>query len=353
MSRQAGGDFARDRESVRSALLSAGSDAQDAVIVLTHRPEVLVSFSDDRTQAARRVGALTPSFARGSYLEALRLAQAMLSQSLGEKRQILFYGDLQENQWTENETSPPFLSGVEVVLPHKPETPWRANLSLGTPEARRFFVGEDSYVDLTLELRYQGPFRSTRVAVTSNGRPVLSRDLPLEGDSGLVTLRGQWRSAPGEWIEGEAAIDGAKDSLPADDHVYFVLPPVEEGRVALLGRSPYLRAALSPATMKGRWITQILDPSAGDLAALPEADLPEILLLESDYAQSQQVRTLVGRCLSSGRGVLLFVRRLTPLVRGFLAELGFSATERPGGEEDTFRLLAAEHPIFKPFLNGE
>ena len=39
--------------------------------------------------------------------------------------------------------------------------------------------------------------------------------------------------------------------LVADDHSYFCLPPVEEGRVSVLARSPYLNLALAPEVMRG------------------------------------------------------------------------------------------------------
>jgi hypothetical protein len=355
LSRQAGdaAGFARDRERVRRAVLEGGADAQDAVVELTSRPRVVVAFTDERVEAARRVGEMAPSFARGSYLEAVRLAQSMLSQSLGSRRRIFFYGDHQQNQWKEGESSPPFLEGVSLDLASGTEAASRPNLSVGEPGVRRFFLGEHAYVDLSVELRHDGPFQFARMRLAANGKPVLAEDLALGRETGVATLRGQWRSEPGEWLRGEIWIESASDALPADDRVYFALPPVHEGRLALLARSPYLRAALAPETMKGRWSTQALDPAGRDLATVPENELPEVLVLESDYAQSQQVRELLLRCLNNGRGVLLFVRRLTPLVKGFLAELGLEATERRRGEEDTFRLVAGDHPVFRPFLSGE
>ena len=353
LSRQAGG-FERDRDRVRQALLEGGADAQDAVIELTARPRVVVGFADDRLDGAARVARLEPSFARGSYLEALRLAQAMLAQSLGSRRRIVVYADHQENQWTENETSPPFLEGVEVELADKPGQPARPNLSLGDASVRRYFLGEHAYVDLSAELRHEGPFRSARVRLTANGAEVLAQDVPLDRVLGTVTLRGQWRSDPGQWVRGELAIEGAGDALAADDRVFFALPPLREGRLALLARSSYLRAALAPKTMRGRWATRQLDPSRPDLAQGPEKELPEVLVLEGDYAQSAQVRALALRCLNNGRGVLLFLGRLTPLLKGFLSELGLEGAEGgPAEGEQAFRLVAADHPVFKPFLYGE
>jgi len=352
LSRQVGGGFARDRERVRQALLAAGPETQDAVVELTDRPRVIVSFSEDRREAAPHVAALTPSFARGSYLDALRLAQSLLAQSLGSRRRILVYADHQENQWTENEATPPFLDGVAVELMSRPEVLFRPNAALAEPIVHRGFIGERAYVDLSADLAYQGTFPHAAVRLRANGKDVLSEAHPLAG-TGTMTLRAQWESDPGEWVRGELAVEGVDDALPADDRVYFASPPVREGRVALLSRSPYLEAALSPETMKGRWRTERLDAAASGMADVAEEMLPDVLVIDSDYAQSEQVRALAWRCLNNGRGVLLFVRRATPLVKGFLSELGVTAAEKEADATDTFRSVAAEHPLFKPFLNGE
>lgn len=353
LSHRAGGGFERDRERVRRALLAGGPESQDAVVELTARPRVLVGLADGRAEGAARVAGLRPSFARGSYLEALRLAQALLAQSLGSRRRIIVHADHQENQWTENETSPPFLEGVEVELAARPEVVSRPNLSLGDPAVRRFFVGEQAWVDLSVDLRFEGPYTSARVRLVANGQPILTQDLELERGSGTATLRGQWRSDPGQWLRGELTIEAAQDALAEDDRVFFVLPPVREGRLALLARSPYLTAALAPEALRGRWAVRPLDPATAGLAEMPEAALPEVLVLEGDYAQSREVRALVFRCLNNGRGVLLFLGRTTPLLKGFLLELGLETGEARGSGAEAFRLVAADHPIFKPFLNGE
>lgn len=353
LSHRAGGGFERDRERVRRALLAGGPESQDAVVELTARPRVLVGLADARAEGAARVAGLQPSFARGSYLEALRLAQSLLAQSLGSRRRIIVYADHQANQWTENENGPPFLDGVEVELAAKPEVVSRPNLSLGDPAVRRFFLGDQAWVDLSVDLRYEGPFTSARVQLVANGEAILTQDLALERGSGTATLRGQWRSDPARWLRAELTIEGANDALREDDRVFFVLPPVREGRLALLARSPYLAAALSPDTMRGRWAVRSLDPSAPGLAEMPEPALPEVLVLEGDYAQSQDVRALVFRCLNNGRGVVLFLGRLTPLLKGFLHELGLDTNAARGSGAEAFRLVAADHPIFKPFLDGE
>ncbi|HEY0781153.1 MAG TPA: hypothetical protein VGE98_01760, partial [Thermoanaerobaculia bacterium] len=211
-------------------------------------------------------------------------------------------------------------------------------------------------VDFAVDLHHQGAIPRAVVTLALNGREVLRQTVPLQGQPPVVTLRGQWEVEPGRWLSGEvsaAAEGGEADALPADDKSAFVLPPVEEGKVALLARSFYLRAALSPEIARGRWQVEALDP-AGKLPS----QLGDVLVLEADQAQSTEVRDLLLRYLNNGRGVLLLVNRSTPLVKGFLRELGFAVDERPApasaeGAGEGFRFVATRHPIFAPFASGE
>lgn len=354
LSRRSGKAFARDTARVSQALRDVDPEVQDAVVVLTNRPRVMVSFSDDPGAAAQQVAALEPSQARGSFVEALRLAQSMLSSSLGSRRRVLVYSDHQENQWKENETSPPFLEGVTVELADPPEVDSRRNVSLQHAAVRRFFLGEDAVVELTAELKHDGSFPGARLSVVSSGAQVFEKEVTLAAPGGTVTLHGQWRARADTWIRGEVNVDVGGDALAADDRVYFSLPPVREGRVALLARSPYLRAALGPAVMKGRWRTRRLDVAAGEVQALQSGDLPDVLVAEGDFLQSEAARSVVHRCLANQRGVVLFLDRVTPLLRGFLGELGFEAGgAAPMASEEAIHYVAGDHPLFRPFLNGQ
>ncbi|HLA77423.1 MAG TPA: VWA domain-containing protein [Vicinamibacteria bacterium] len=354
LSQQVAGGFKRDRGRVLAALRQAGAETQVAVVELKARPRVVAGFGEPREEALSRVQALTPSFERGSYLEALRLAQSLLDQSLGERRRVSVYADQQANQWSENETSPPFLAAGTLELGAEPPVLSRPNLSLADPAVRRVFVGERAVVDLAVQLRKDGPFAAARVRLEANGRIILRETLRLRADQDLLTVRGRWVSDPGRWLTGEMVLENAGDGLPADDRVSFCLPPVEEGRVALLARSPYLKASLAPETMKGRWATQALDPTNPTLAEAPDAELADVLVLEGDYAQSERVRQLAFRYLNGGRGVILLLARSTPLLRGFLEELGVGVTgAAPNGPPQGFRYVATDHPVFKPFLGGE
>lgn len=356
LSQQSGRAFEADRDRVAGLLRTSGSEVMSAVIELTGRPRVVAAFSDDPAEAERRVRALTPSHQRGSYLEALRLAQSLLSRSLGQRKRIVVHADQQENQWTENESAPPFLEDVEVELARRPTRPEQPNLGVSAPLARLFFVGERTFVDFSARLSHGGgavPVRATAV-LEVGGRVVTRERLTLRKAGEVVTLRAQWETDPAAWTVGQVRVETAEDALTPDDRVFFCLPPVREGRIALLARSPYLRAALAPETMKGRWSAQVLEPGPA-LAQTAETELADVLVVEADYGQSQPVRDLVFRYLNNERGVVVCVERTTPLVERFLAQLGFEPRGAPAAAQkgQGFRYVAAGHPIFKPFVAGD
>src|SRR5262245_20604944 len=165
LSRQVDGGFESDRQRLRQELAGAGAEVQDAVIELTAQPRVVAGFGDSRADALTRLDSLTPSFERGSYLEAFRLAASLLDQSLGDRRQIVVLGDGQENQWSEHETVPPFLRDVEVVLAARPAAVRRPNVSLSTPVVRRVLQGNQALVELTARLRHDGGGTTATVTV--------------------------------------------------------------------------------------------------------------------------------------------------------------------------------------------
>lgn len=352
-SQQAAGGFEADRGQLLDELARADASVQSAVVELTGRPRVVAGFGDAREEVLARVRALQPSHQRGSYLEALRLAGSLLEQSLGARRVVRVHADQQQNQWTEHEGSPPFLAGTTVELARAPQVAERPNLSLGETETRFFFLGDATYVDLAVPLHHRGPARAVTAVLDVNGTTVLRRQLALQPPGGVVTLQGQWRADPTLWLRGELRLEDARDALPADDRGYFCLPPVREGRVALLARSPYLRAALDPSVAKGRWAAEVLDPAAA--ARMLQADeraLGDVLVVEGDFAQAQAVRDLVFRHLNNGRGVVLLLGRHTPLLRPFLGELGLTVTGPSTSAPQSFHGIATDHPIFRPFAGG-
>lgn len=353
LSQQAADGFETDRRRLLAELAADGDAVESAVVEITARPRVLAGFDEPRAEAAARVRALVPSHQRGSYREAVRLAGSLLERSAGARRVVCLHGDQQRNQWTEHEDAPPFLTGATIELARPPEQAERPNLALGAIETHVFFSGDDAAVDLAVPIAHRGPARQVTAVLEADGRAVLRRRLELPAGQGTVTLQGRWRTDSSRWVEGEVRLEDARDALPADDRASFCLPPVHEGRVALLARSPYLRAALDPAVMRGRWRADVLDlAAAARLVPADETALPDVLFVEGDYAQAQAVRDLVRRCLDAGRGVVLVLGRSTPVLRPFLSELGITETGPAVTKAESFRGIATDHPVFRPFAGG-
>ena len=350
MSHRAHRGFVQDRDRLLADLARTGKELQIAVIELTAQPRVVVGFGDDRRAAERAIRALEPSSQRGSYLAAFRLAHSLLIHSLGRERRIVVLGDNQENQWAENAGAPPFLEGVKVDLPEVRETS-APNLWLSGPRARRILLGDKAVVDLAVDLSRRGDAAKATVVLRSDGEEILRREVELDSEAATTTLAARWETDPSRWLRGEASVEGRPDALDGDNRVFFTLPPVREGSVLLLARSPYLRTALSPEVMRGRWACRVVEPARIDEAeAGPD---PDVLCVEADYLRSAKARDLVLRHLSRGGGVLLLVDRGSLQVKGFLRDLGL---ELQGGESPkgtSFRYVFADHPIFRPFASPD
>jgi hypothetical protein len=354
LSHQANDGFTHDRDRVLSEVSKGPSDIQMAVIELTSVPRVVVSFGESREMAKQKLKALEPSYQRGSYLPAFRQANSLLGNSLGEEKHIILLGDNQENQWTENVNSPPFLRNVQIDLP-KINTLALPNLSLSEPRVQRIFLGDKSLVNFTVKLAHKGEAKTANIVLRANEQVIFNRAVELENQPDTILLQAQWEAAPAAWLRGEVTVEGAPDALAVDNRVFFSLAPVVEGKVALLAQSPYLRLALSPEVMRGQWATRVLDPTklAAELAANEDAD---VLVVESNYLQSGDARKLLWRYVTNGRGVVLLVNRVTPSISGCLRELGFEAegtvtTEK--GSAERFQFVYSNHPIFHPFLSSD
>ena len=354
LSHQAGGSFARARDRIVDELGRAGADVQVAVVELKGQPRVLVSFGEGREAARQKLTELAPSFQRGSYLAAFRQAHSLLANSLGERKRIIFLSDNQENQWTENASTPPFLNRIAVEVP-KPATTNAPNLALSEPRLQRIFLGDRSLVNFTAKLTRTGDAESANVSLRANGQLIFTRPVELPKEASLILLQAQWEAEPGLWLSGQIEVEGTPDALAGDNRAFFSLPPVREGQVALLALSPYLRLALSPDIMRGHWATRVLEPTklADEVAANQDA---EVLVIESNYLQSADARKLVWRYLTNQRGVILLVNRVAPAVNGALRELGFeaqaaSASQPPGPER--IQYFFSNHAIFHPFLSPD
>lgn len=350
MSHQADGGFSRDRDRLRDELAAAGREVQVAVVELTGQPRVAAGFGDDRAAAARVVAGLTPSHQRGSYLAAFRTANTLLSHSLGRKKRIVLLGDSQENQWGENPGVPAFLQGVEVELP-TPRAPQAPNLSLSNPRVHRVLLGDRALIDLNVDLGHLGPADSATVTVRSDGKEVLRREIPLADEPATITLGTRWETGPAVGLRGEVTVEGRPDALEPDNRVVFALPPVAEGKVLVLADSTYLRTALAPEIMRGRWSARVVEPS--ELGTEPGSkDDADVLVVESHYLQSAGARELVRDALRGGRGVLLLIDRDTPLVHGFLLGLGFDIQGETTAPT-SIRYAHGGHPVFHPFRSPD
>jgi hypothetical protein len=354
LSHQANDGFTRDRDRVLSEVSKGPSDIQMAVIELTSVPRVVASFGENREAAKQKLKELEPSYQRGSYLPAFRQANSLLGNSLGEQKRIILLGDNQENQWTENVNSPPFLRNVEIELP-KISALALPNLSLSEPRVQRIFLGDKSLVNFTVKLRHAGEAKTANLVLRANEQVIFNRAVELEKQPETILLQAQWEADPAAWLRGDVSVDGTPDALAGDNRVFFSLAPVVEGKVALLAQSQYLRLALSPEVMRGQWATRVLDPTklAAELAGSEDAD---VLVVESNYLQSIDARKLLWRYVTNGRGVLLLVNRVTPSISGCLRDLGFEAEgtvsmEKGGAER--FQFVYSNHPIFHPFLSPD
>jgi hypothetical protein len=354
LSHQAADGFAQDRDRLLGELAKAGTDVQLAVIELTSQPKAIMSFGDERATGKQKLGELRPSFQRGAYLAAFRLAHSLLQNSLGERKRIVFLSDHQENQWSENLNAPAFMQNVQVDLP-RATTAARPNLWLAEPHLQRVFLGDKSIVNFTVKLGHVGDAAAANVVLRANDQVIFDRAVPLTNQPETILLQAQWEAEPALWLRGDVTVQGHPDALAGDNRIFFTLPPLVEGRVALLAQSPYLRSALSPEVMRGQWSMRILDPT-GLAAEVESGTDADVLCVESTYLQSADARKLLARYLANNRGVLLLLNRATPGINGCLRELGFEAdttVDLGKAPPEKLQFIVGNHAIFHPFVSPE
>lgn len=354
LSHQVDGGFQKDRDRLLSEISGAGQETQIAVVELTSMPRIVVNFGDDRESSKQRIKELEASCQRGSFLAAFRQANSLLVNSLGQRKRIIILTDNQMNQWSENEGAPPFLQDIEVEIP-KASTSLPVNISLSDPRVQRIFLGDKSLVNFMANLSNQGRVNNAEIVLRVNDQEILRKPINFPDEAGTTIVQAQWDSDPSLWIRGELSIESESDALAPDNKLYFSTPPVEEGRILLLAKSKYLRVALSPDVMKGRWVTRVIEPAQlGSETQDPNCD---VLCIESDYLQSSHARQLLNRYLSSGKGVLLLMNRVTLLSNAVLKELGFEIDSAKSIQIEPqpkhFNYYYGGHPIFQPFLSSD
>jgi hypothetical protein len=353
LSHQAGGTFSDKRDDLAKELAGLGTGVQAAVIELTSRPRVVASFADDLQTAAGRVRALSPSFERGSYLAALRQADDLLANTLGERRRLVVPGDAQINQWARVLEAPPCPGGIDIDVQGTGKAP-PSNLAVCNPTVTRAFTGDRAMVDFTVEILHQGPVHEAHVTLHANGRKIVDGPVEWGGPAGSLLSTAQWTADPLEGIAGEIVIRGKPDELEGDNRAFFSLPPVSEGRVLLFARSRYLRTALSADVMRGYWATEVLEANQA-AAELDRGKPADVLCLESSYLESSAVQKLLARHLDSGRGVLLFLEDCGPVVRELLRQYGIEPVPDAGdaSQRTGLNYIFGDHPIFRPFRSPD
>ena len=355
LSRQADQGMERDRDFLVQQIHQSGPRDQIAVVEMASEPRVITGFGDSPAQAEAKLKALQPTTERGSILAALRQADFLLKQSLGERKHITILSDQQENQWTENSNTPPFLAPGMVSLSPFSGIASRPNFFVSEPKLQRIFIGDTALMQFTAQLGHTGDVNAALVKLTANGKEIINQPVEIDPKTEQVTVAAKWEADPLVWLQGSISVEAQPDDLPQDNVAYFTFPPVTEGRVALLTESVYVRTALSSAVARGHWKTEQLQPSelAAALSASPDTD-DDVLMVDANYLQSSLARELVHRYLQEGRGVFIMVGQLSTLLTGFLEEMGF--TPRLGSDDGTakplqpLRYFAAESAIFQPFI---
>ncbi|MFM9117416.1 MAG: BatA domain-containing protein, partial [Planctomycetota bacterium] len=349
---RAGNRWQTDREQLLSAIRQAPATTQIAVVELRATPQVVVDWSTSRAAALAAVEQLEPTYERGSYQMAFRLAESLLARSLGSEHEITLLGDSQENQWTEEQTGTPFLSPRKIHLPTIAADAL-PNVALFAPRLQRVFLGDRARVECTVRLARYGELKQAELRVNVPGQFSEQRQVKFDQDEDEVQIELSWEALPTAGVRGELTITAPGDSLPDDDHVYFGLPPVKPGRVLCLARSSYLRAALSPDVMSGRWTSEVRDEPPWD--SNPTTALADALIVESHYLTRPEARDLTQEYLRQGLGVLLLVDQLNPCVQAFLRDQGLdtrSVVEQSPAPAE-LRYVHAQHPIFRPFRSPD
>jgi hypothetical protein len=354
LSHQAGGAFESHRDRLADDIANAASTTQTAVVELTTQPRIVVPFDQDHTAASQVIRGLKPTSERGSYAAALRLADTLLRSSVGDDRRLIVYSDQQANQYEELLQSPQFFEGAKIDWADSPLRD-QPNLALARPQLRRLLAGSRSLLELTLELYHQGDIPRASIHVTSNGKPTFDRTIELKDAPDRIVVTVRWDEERDVAVRGEAVVEGSPDSLAADNRVYFALPPVRRGRVALAAKSIFLKAAFAPDVMQEAWKAESVEPAnASDVPG--RGGLADVLCLESHYIRESTAATrLLRSYLDSGRGAFVVLDDASPEVIETLDELGFTIDPKPVVAADPRPLgfVQRSHPIFQPFSSPD
>jgi hypothetical protein len=219
---------------------------------------------------------------------------------------------------------------------------------------QRVFLGDKAVIQFTAQVGHSGNVSTGALKLIANGQDILEHVIALDAKTDQVSVAAQFETDPSSWLIGAITVSADPDDLAADNAAYFTLPPVTEGHVALLTHSIYLKTALSEAVSRGHWAAQNLDPAdIPKLAAAPSEPDGDVLMIDADYLQAQPGRDLVDRYAKSGRGVFIMMGRNSPLLNGYLKQIGFETGLQLSSNTppvlQPIRYFASDSPIFLPF----
>jgi hypothetical protein len=229
-----------------------------------------------------------------------------------------------------------------------------SNLALQHPAGRTYYVGDRSVALCSVQVTRFGPLKSAAISFLANGKDLGTQTIELPDDTDSVMLSGEVEVDRSTWFRGEFRLVGDADGLSGDDRVRFSLPPLREGQAVLLADSRYVRTAMSPQVMRGRWRTRVMQTvDAPSAIVLKEED--EVVLVESKQLTHAAVRDVVLDALNSGRGIVLVINDSSPLIQGFMRNLGVEI-ERPDPDANRnkgLRYVYHEHPVFQSFRSSD
>jgi hypothetical protein len=209
-------------------------------------------------------------------------------------------------------------------------------------------------IQFPAQVGHSGNVSTGALKLIANGQDILEHVIALDAKTDQVSVAAQFETDPSSWLIGAITVSADPDDLAQDNAAYFTMPPVTEGRVALLTHSVYLKTALSEAVSRGHWSAQNLDPAdIPKLAIAPGEPDSDVLMIDADYLQAQPGRDLVDRYAKSGRGVFIMMGRNSPLLNGYLKQLGFEtglqlSSNTPPALQP-IRYFASDSPVFLPF----
>ena len=302
-----GDNFDRLKSEARKRIDAMRAGDRTALIAFNESAKVLSMPSSDKNALKGAIDTLEPSFGGTRYYEAFTLADRILSQLGGSRKQLVVISDFQRNGW--NRSSRESVIGTDV----KTEA---VNLGVENPKN----VGIDSViVDQTSFTRtYNGRIVarihnhnrseavSVPVSISLNDKEVARKTVTIQPNlTALAEFTGF--DLPLGFSKGRVTVE-AKDPLPLDNDFLFALERREKLNVLVVdsGRakqSLYLRQAYTSAPELPYEVT-IMPASA----VSPEEIAKHEVLVINDAARLQdKVRERMDDMRKAGQGQIVIL----------------------------------------------